>query len=209
MNSYLARQNKPITFEQSGKYMKLYTRLTLVTTLLYVSACTTIIDSATNQPIETDPGERSFGTYLDDQRLEIIASVNINKADPDLRLAHIDVTSFNNVILLTGQVPTNELKLLAKLTTDKVNGVKKVYNELQIKGNTALLVRTNDSWLSTKVKGVFIADDIIDSSKVKVIVEDGVVYLMGLLTQTEADYVASVASSITGVQEVVKVFEYI
>jgi osmotically-inducible protein OsmY len=91
--------------------MKLYTRLTLVTTLLYVSACTTIIDSATNQPIETDPGERSFGTYLDDQRLEIIASVNINKADPDLRLAHIDVTSFNNVILLTGQVPTNKLKL--------------------------------------------------------------------------------------------------
>jgi len=189
--------------------MKLYTRLTLVTTLLYVSACTTIIDSATNQPIETDPGERSFGTYLDDQRLEIIASVNINKADPDLRLAHVDVTSFNTVILLTGQVPTNELKLLAKLTTDKVNGVKKVYNELQIKGNTALLVRTNDSWLSTKVKGVFIADDIIDSSKVKVIVEDGVVYLMGLLTQTEADYVSSVASSITGVQEVVKVFEYI
>jgi osmotically-inducible protein OsmY len=189
--------------------MKPLMRITLLTTLLCLSACTTIIDKATNQPIETDPGERSFGTYLDDQRLEVIASVNINKANPELRLAHVDVTSFNNIILLTGQVPTEQLKALAKQTTEKVNTVRKVYNELQIKGNTALLVRTNDSWLSTKVKGVFITDDIIDSSKVKVIVEDGVVYLMGLLTQTEADYASSVASSITGVQEVVKVFEYI
>lgn len=189
--------------------MKTAKSLTLAATLLCLSACTTIIDTTTNQPIETDPGERSFGTYLDDQRLEVIASVNINKADPELRLAHVNVTSFNNIMLLTGQVPTEALKALAQQTTEKINNVEKVYNELQIKGNTALLVRTNDSWLSTKVKAVFIADDIIDSSKVKVIVEDGVVYLMGLLTQTEADYVTGVASTIVGVQEVVKVFKYI
>jgi osmotically-inducible protein OsmY len=181
----------------------------LLTTLLYLPACTTILDKTTNQPIETDPGERSFGTYLDDQRLEVIASVNINKADPGLRLAHVDVTSFNNIILLTGQVPTEELKTLAQQTTERINNVTKVYNELQVKGNTALLVRTNDSWLSTKVKAVFIADDFIDSSKVKIIVEDGVVYLMGLLTQAEAEYATEIASTITGVQEVVKVFEYV
>jgi osmotically-inducible protein OsmY len=183
--------------------------IVLLATLLMLSGCTTILDNTTNQPIETDPGERSFGTYLDDQRLEVIASVNINKADPELRLAHIDVTSFNNIILLSGQVPTESLKTLAQQTTERINNVTKVYNELQIKGNTALLVRTNDSWLSTKVKAVFIADDFIDSSKVKVIVEDGVVYLMGLLTQTEAEHATEVASTITGVQEVVKVFEYV
>lgn len=189
--------------------MKRLNTLGLIGTLACLSACTTILDSTTNQPIETDPGERSFGTYLDDQRLEVIASVNINKADPELRLAHVNVTSFNNIILLTGQVPTAELKALAQQTSEKIHTVRKVYNELQIKGNTALLVRTNDSWLSTKVKGAFIADDIIDSSKIKVIVEDGIIYLMGLLTKTEADYAAGVASSISGAQEVVKVFEYI
>jgi len=189
--------------------MKSIKKIALLTTLLSLSACATIIDTTTNEPIETDPGERSFGTYLDDERLEVIASVNINKAHPDLRLAHVNATSFNNIMLLTGQVPTEALKLLAQQTTEEISNIEKVYNELQIKGNTALLVRTNDSWLSTKTKAVFIADDIIDSSKIKVVVEDGVVYLMGRLTQTEADYATKVASTIIGVQEVVKVFEYL
>jgi osmotically-inducible protein OsmY len=181
----------------------------LFSAFLLLSGCTTIIDSTTNQPIEPDPGKRSIGTYINDESLEVIAGVNINKAHPDLKLAHVNPNSFNRIILLTGQVPTQELKILAEETTAKINNVRKVYNELKIKGNTALLVRTNDTWLATKVKTVFIADKMIDSSKVKIIVEDGVVYLMGLLTSSEADYVASVTSNVAGVQEVVRVFEII
>lgn len=180
-----------------------------IASILLVTGCTTIVDSATNQPIQTDPGKRSFGTYLDDQRLEVIAGVNINKASPDLKLSNITVTSVNNILLLTGQVPTEELKVLAKQTAEQINSVRNVYNELQVKGNTALLVRTNDTWLAAKIKTAYIADEIIQSTKVKLIVEDGVVYLMGKLTQTEADYVTNVTSNIGGVQEVVKVFEYI
>jgi osmotically-inducible protein OsmY len=181
----------------------------LIVLLICLSGCTTLIDSTTNKPIETDPGQRSFGTYLDDEKLEVIAGVNINKADPQLKLAHVNVTSFNNILLLTGQVPTPELKVLAEQTTSRINTVRKVFNELTITGNTALLVRTNDTWLATKVKAVFIADKIIDSSKIKVIVEDGVVYLMGLATHTEAEYITNVTSNIAGIQAVVKVFEYI
>lgn len=169
----------------------------LLTLLLCLSGCTTIIDNTTSKPIESDPGKRSFGTYLDDQKLEVIAGVNINKADPALKLAHVNVTSYNNILLLTGQTPSQELKILAEQTAAKVNTVRKVYNELQIKGNTALLVRTNDTWLATKVKAVFIADKIIKSSKIKIIVEDGVVYLMGLATQAEATYATEVTSNIT------------
>ena len=186
-----------------------YTSLLLLTTILGISSCTAILERTTNEPIVSDPGERTLGTYLDDQRLEVIVSVNLNKADPELKLAHIDVTSFNNIILLTGQVPTPALSSLAAATAQDVNMVRKVYNELQIKGNTALLVRTNDTWLSTKIKAVYLTDKIIDSSKVKVVVEDGVVYLMGIATQTEADYIAEVTSKVSGIQEVVKVFEYI
>ena len=183
--------------------------LILLANLLAISGCTTIVDNTTSKPIESDPAERSFGTYLDDQKIEVIVGVNINKGSPDLKSAHVNVTSFNNVVLLTGQVPTEELKQLAQQTAGSVNMVRKVYNELQIKGNTALLVRTNDAWLDTKVKAVFIADKLIDSSKVKIIVEDSVIYLMGIATQAEADYITNVTSNIAGIQEVVKVFEYI
>jgi len=187
---------------------KRYTLL-LLTILLNISSCTTILDKTTSEPIVSDPGKRTLGTYLDDQRLEVIVSVNLNKADPQLKLSHVDVTSFNNIILLTGQVPTQELKLLASSTAKAVNMVEKVYNELQIKGNTALLVRSNDVWLNTKIKAAYLTDNIINSSKVKVVVEDGVAYLMGIATRAEADYIADVTSRISGIQEVVKVFEYI
>ncbi len=180
--------------------------LLLVFTL---TSCTTIVDSTTSEPIEPDPGKRSFGTYLDDQQLEVIAGVNIRKADPALKEANITVTSFNNILLLTGQVTDPALKQLAEQTAATVNTVRKVYNEIQVKGNIALLVKTNDTWLTAKVKAVFIADDIINSSKIKIEVEDGVLYLMGIMTNSEADYVTGVASNIGGVQEVVKVFEYV
>ncbi|ODS24938.1 phospholipid-binding protein [Candidatus Endobugula sertula] len=188
---------------------KAYIPILTITSILSISSCTTILDKTTSGPITTDPGERTFGTYIDDQRLEIIVGVNLKKADPALKTSHINVTSFNNIILLTGQVPTPQLIELATQTSNAVNMVRKVYNELQVKGNTAMLVRTNDTWISTKVKTAFIADKMIDSSKVKVTVEDSVVYLMGKLTQPEADYVSNVTSNIAGVQEVVRVFEYI
>ena len=188
---------------------KHYLTMLLLGTTLSLGACTTILDTATNEPITTDPGERTLGTYLDDQRLEVIVAVNLNKADPDLKLANVNVTSFNNIILLSGQVPNETLSTLATQTASDVNLVQKVYNELQIKGNTALLVRSNDTWLSTKIKAAYLSDKVIDSSKVKVVVEDSIVYLMGKLTQVEADYVADVTSRVSGVQEVVKVFEYI
>jgi osmotically-inducible protein OsmY len=192
-----------------NRHLHLLQTALLLTGLLLLSGCTAIIDGATNKPIETDPGKRSFGTYLDDENLELIAGVNIRKADPYLKLAHVNVTSFNNIILLTGQVPTVELKLLAEKTAAKVNTVRKVYNELQIKGNTALLVRTNDTWLGAKVKTAFIGDKMISSSKIKTVVEDSVLYLMGLSTKTQADYITEVSSNIAGIQEVVRVFEYI
>jgi osmotically-inducible protein OsmY len=179
------------------------------TICLFFSGCTTIVDTTTSKSIETDPAERSFGTYLDDKKIEVVIGVNINKASPDLKSADVTVTSFHNVVLLTGQVPKEELKQLAETTASSVIGVKKVYNELQIKGNSALLVRTNDTWLATKVKSVFIADKLIDSSKVKIVVEDSVIYLMGIATQSEADYITDITSNIAGIQEVVKVFEYI
>lgn len=190
--------------------MKKKYRLTLlVTTLLTFHGCTTLVDATTKAPIQPDPRERTFGTYIDDQRLEVIVGVNINKAHPDLKRAHINVTSFNGAVLLSGQVPNQELRDLAAVTASDITKVRQVYNELEIKGNTSLLSRTGDGWLATKVKTVLLADKQVTGGRIKVVVENGTVYLMGLITKAEAGRAANLASNVGGVQEVVRVFEYI
>ncbi|WP_288130589.1 BON domain-containing protein [Microbulbifer sp.] len=174
-----------------------------------LTGCATVLDATHDGPIQPDPGERSFGTYIDDQKLETITTVNIGKAHPGLKAANIDVVAFNGVILLTGQVPDSELRNLAGRTAQQVHSVRQVYNEIQVRGNTSVLARTSDTWLTTKVKSVLLADKEVDSSRIKVVTENGVVYLMGLLTRQEAENAAEVARGVGGVQKVVKAVEYI
>jgi osmotically-inducible protein OsmY len=90
-----------------------------------------------------------------------------------------------------------------------MRNARKVYNELIVAGKTSLLSRTNDSWLTTKVKSAFSTAEFSDATRIKVVTENGVVFLMGLLTREEADEAANIAREIQGVQKVVKVFEYI
>jgi osmotically-inducible protein OsmY len=176
--------------------------------ILILTGCTTIVDATTKEPITPDPGQRSLGTYIDDKRLQVIVGVNLKKADPGLREANINVTSFNGVILLTGQVLTQELRLLAAETATAITGVRQVHNELQIKENLAFLARSNDTWLATKIKAALLTNDEIESLRIKVIVEDGTAFLMGLVSQEEANTAAGLISNISGLKEVVRVFEY-
>ena len=188
---------------------KIYLLITLLLGAIVITGCTTVVDATTKKPIESSPSKRTFGTFIDDERLEVIAGVNINKAHPDLRRSNIKATSYNGVLLLTGQAPNDELRLLAGQTTAKIKDVRQVHNEIKVNGNTAFLSRTSDSWLVTKVRTVFITNKKIDSGKVKIVVEDGTVYLMGLVTRADADHIAGVTSRVGGVKEVVRVFEFI
>lgn len=189
--------------------MRVISLLSLVLFAIMLNACTTLVDATTKAPIQPDPSKRTLGTYIDDKRLQLIIGVNLRKADPALKQSHINVTSFNGVVLLSGQVPTQAMRLLAAQTASEVHSVRQVHNELQIKGNIAMLARTNDAWLATKVKSVLLANQDIQSRKVKAVVDDGVVYLMGLATQAQANKIANVVSNIGGIKEVVRVFEYI
>lgn len=174
-----------------------------------LTGCTTVLEATHDGPIQQDPGERSFGTYMDDQKIETITTVNINKAHPDLKAANISVNVFNGVVLLTGQVPDNDLRLLAGRTAQRVKNVRQVYNEIQVRGNVSFLASSSDTWLTTKVRSTLLANKEIDSGRIKIITENGVVYLMGLLTRAEAEHAADVTRSIGGVQKVVKAVEYI
>ncbi|BBM02316.1 BON domain-containing protein [Microbulbifer sp. GL-2] len=178
-----------------------------ITALL--GGCSTVMEATHDGPIQQDPGKRSFGTYIDDERIETIVTVNINKAHPDLKASNVDVTSFNGVVLLTGQVPDQELRMLAGRTAEQVQNVRQVYNETQVRGKVTILASTSDAWLTTKVKTNLLANKEINGGRIKVVTENGVVYLMGLLTPAEAERAADATRSIGGVQKVVKAVEYI
>jgi len=172
------------------------------------SGCTDFLYAVRDEPIQPDPYETSVGTDIDDFQISTAVGVNIKKAHPLLRKAHVNVHADNGVILLTGEVPSTEARTIAGDTARSFRGVRQVHNELQIQGSTSWLSRTSDGWLTTKVKSRLVADETIDSSKIKVVTENGVVYLMGTVPQDLADKATRVASTTGGVRKVVKAFEY-
>ncbi len=177
--------------------------------LPFFSGCVAILDATSSKPLQTDPHQRSFGGYLDDRQLRTIIAVNIKKTHEQLELSHVNVYSFNSVVLLTGEVPSNHMRELAGETARKVNRVRQVHNELTVNPNTNLWSRSADNWIQTKIKTKLMFNRDIDASRVKVIVENRTVYLMGLLTQTQTEKVTNVVRSTGGVSKVVRAIEYV
>ena len=181
----------------------------ILISLLAIGGCTNAIHAVTNDPIQPDPSKTSLGTDLDDWQMSTLIGVNIKKAAAELDKAHINVHTYNKIVLLTGEVPSTRMRALAGDTARDFRGVRLVHNELEIQGATSVLARANDSWLSTKVKSKLLANRDIKSSRVSVITENGVVYLMGLVTRSESDAISAIASNTGGARKIVRVFEYI
>lgn len=159
--------------------------------------------------IEQAATDRTMGRVIDDELLENIALVNIRKAAPGLAESHLSVTSFNGVVLLTGQVRAEDLKRRAEEVVRELRNTRRVYNELEIAGPTSLLTRSGDSWVSSKVKTKLLASEAAPGRDIKVVTENGVVYLLGLVTRDDADAAAEIARNTGGVRKVVRMFEYV
>ena len=181
----------------------------LTTALMLLNGCATLVDSVNQEPVAINEGERTWGSWLDDQTVETVTTVNIKKADPALRSARVKVISFNGIVLLIGQVPNQQLKELASHTAQNVAKVRQVYNELEIGPNADLMTQSNDSWLTGKIKTAMLANDAVTGDKIKINTEQGTVFLMGLVTPEMAEEAASIAANTRGVSRVIKVFEYI
>ncbi|WP_200821211.1 BON domain-containing protein [Oceanicoccus sp. KOV_DT_Chl] len=182
--------------------------IAILSTLVFIQSCSSIISATTADPIKENEGERTSGSYLDDEIIETKALVNIDKADPELAQSHIVVVSYNRIVLLAGQVRSEELRQLAAATVAKIGNVRRVNNEITVSGTSSLVARSNDSWITTKVKTKLLADSAIEGGRIKVVTENGVVYLMGLVTKDEASRAAEAARTTAGVQKVVRIFEY-
>lgn len=156
-------------------------------------------------------GARSLGNRIDDQFIAPDVAHAIKEAHVDLSTttSRIVVTSYNGIVLVAGQTPRAELKELAGKAAQSVPSAKKVHNELQIATPTSGLVRSNDGLLTANIKARMLSYNDVPASKVKVVTENGTVYLLGIISRAEADRATAVAQEVNGVQKIVRLFEYI
>jgi osmotically-inducible protein OsmY len=172
----------------------------LVLTLL--SGCSSIIGTTTDAPLKENYRSRTLGMTLDDESIETKALVNIRKTSPTLQEAHIVVVSYNGNVLLAGQVRNPEDQQSAAAAVSVLKQVRRVTNELTVAPNTGFGAGFSDSWITTKLKFKC-------GSDVKVVTEQGVTYLLGLVSRDFGTNCANQASQTSGVQRVVQMFEYI
>ena len=150
---------------------------------------------------------RSSGTQIDDQGIELKAINVVNRTVGDR--GHVNVTSFNRLVLITGEVPSEADKAAVETAISRIENVRSIVNELAIAGASSLTSRSNDTLLTSKVKASLIDAKDLQAHAFKVVTERGVVYLMGRVTEREAKRASDVARGVSGVQKVVRVFEII
>ena len=180
----------------------------LLSTLL-LSSCSSIISVSRDEPIGENYGKRTPGAYIDDQLIETKSKVNLKKVDTRFAQAQVRIDSFNGVVLLTGNVPASEMRDSATEIIRKIRKVRRVNNELHVSPPRSFGAKAGDAWLSNKVKTRLRFTKKAPHSRVNVVTNNGVIYLMGLVTRKEAGTIVNVAKKSYGLQKIVRVFEYI
>ena len=182
----------------------------VVATLLLLQGCAAALvgaGAAVGAASSTD--RRSTGTMIDDEIIEFKVLDAISSDGQLFEQSHINGTSYNLIVLLTGEAPSQDLRNRATELAKRIPKVRRVQNELAIAAPSSMLSRSSDSVITGKIKTAILRYDIEVATRTKVITENGVVYLLGLLTRAEAEAASEAARKISGVQRVVKMFEYI
>ena len=150
---------------------------------------------------------RTSGAQLEDQGIELKAELRLRETLGSR--AHVNVTSYNRLVLITGEVPTPEDRAAVEQLVSRLDNVRSIVNELAVMGNSSLTARSSDAIVTAQVKGRFIDAKDVQASAIRVVTERGVVHLMGRVTEKEAARAAEIARGAPGVQKVVRVFEII
>ncbi len=151
---------------------------------------------------------RTAGVYVGDQEIELRALARLRETFPQ-KTEHISATSYNRQVLLTGQVPDEATRARATDVVKGIPDVRAVFNELTVSGVTSLTSDANDASLTGQVKTRMLRDERVPGTKIKIVTEDSVVYLMGLVTKAEANAATNIARTTSGVTKVVTLFEYL
>ncbi|SFP40921.1 Osmotically-inducible protein OsmY, contains BON domain [Nitrosomonas cryotolerans] len=163
------------------------------------------VGASTGAVISED--RRSGGIFIEDESIELKSARRINQQLGDS--VHINVTSFNRIVLLTGEVPNETMKQQAEKLVMSIENVRNIVNEISISSKSSLASRSNDALITSKIKARFLSAQKFQINHIKVVTENQTVYLLGRVKRQEAESAAEIASSTTGVLKVVKVFEYL
>jgi osmotically-inducible protein OsmY len=161
--------------------------------------------AASGVALATD--RRDSDTIIDDQYIEVKATHAITNHQALWKQSHINVYSYNNVLLLVGQTPSENLKREAEQEVKNIPKVRQIHNELTIGPPASLSTRSKDSWITAQIKGKLVGSKDISAAHIKVITEGGIVYLMGITTHAEEVAATEIARAISGVDKVVQIFE--
>ncbi len=151
---------------------------------------------------------RTSGAYIDDETIEW-KIIDVLYQDEQIdEQTHLNATSYNGIVLLTGEIPNDEMRVKIDEKIRDVQGVRQLHDETSIAAPSSMMSRSGDTWITSKVKTAMLTGDTDVGARTKVVTDKGVVYLMGIVSPQEADKLTDIARRVGGVQKVVKVFEY-
>jgi osmotically-inducible protein OsmY len=185
---------------------------TLLLSSLLLSGCVPVVligGAAATASVVHD--RRTTGTIVEDSSIELRIKNELGKDEKISDQAHINVTSYNGIVLLSGEAPSQSLRTRTGEIARRDKQVRRVHNEIQIAAPSSLMTRSSDSWITTKVKSSLVGLGIkgFDPSRVKVVSENGTVFLLGMVYHKEADAIVAQTQQVSGVQRIVKLFEYL
>lgn len=182
----------------------------LVGTVL-LQGCAAAVVAGTAGAVSSANDRRTFGSQIDDNNIEIKAKSAIKESltEAQQEQSNVSAISYNGILLLLGQVPSEQLRGQVQAAAEKAQGVRQVHNQLRLGSPTSISTQSHDTWLTSKVKTQLLADEQVSGNNIKVVTENGEVFLMGLVGRAEADKAVDIARNVSGVERVIKVFEYI
>ena len=186
--------------------MKSKTLVFLLLGALLTSCVAVVVAGAAGSMVVYD--RRSIAMIESDARIFYL----VNKAivsDPRFRSSHIVVSSFNQVVLLVGQTPAASLRVVAEKVARNTPNVRRVYDEISVAGPSSFATRSKDTWITSEVRSRMLTRKGLESGSIRIVTENGIVYLMGIATHEQANLAVAVARHVNGVNKVVKDFQYI
>ncbi len=177
-----------------------------VAVVMSITACAPVVvgGAAAGGALAAD--RRTSGIYIEDENIELKA---VKFMETTLgEQTHINVTSYNRNVLLTGEAPDEATKAKAENFVKGIENIRAVTNEIVVGPKTSLSSRSNDTYITSKVKTKFVTENQFPANYVKIVTENSVVYLLGIVNKAEADAAVEIARNTDGVSKVVKVFEY-
>jgi osmotically-inducible protein OsmY len=172
-----------------------------------LSGCVAVMAGSAVMGAVATADRRTLGAQTEDKGIAVKGDVRVAKVVGDA--GHVNVTSYNRRVLLTGEVRDEEMKAAVEREVKGIDNVLSVDNELEIAGPSSYTSRSSDALITTKIKASLVDKKTVSAVSFKVVTERGNVYLMGIVTPREGNIASQVAQGVSGVQRVVKIFEYI